>query len=600
MFRNKRLKEPVDTATNDTRPHKIRKHRIFGKLITSVPIFLLLFIMLPATAFAASWWEVYFTAGDGTIGSASALETYISDFMLKASSMCYVANYSWSDTLNNKVVLNINSLDVSGVDVRVVGDDAQGSVTNEAIHPDITATIPMNDRTTAGSANYMHDKIIIRDPNDSVNAAVMMGSGNFNEGGWESQNNTFLFLYDQDLALNYLAEFNEMFNGTFAGGTQTTRIYSMPDGVEVRSFFGSEDQPWAAVATTSNGLISILDTAAESIFFEITDLYGYSGIQNPLEASCINRAAAGAIVEGVYQSIDTASTYDLSDWNDAAIANANGTGPFIRESAVTAFSKHHHKYWVIDLDWAGVGSVNASQSSSENNPGSDENFILIKDFRLAREFAKEFGRNYAVGTPVGSVDNTAVTETHDWQGPGPATNLSVTAGASSFDVSWTASTGTAVDVSRYYIFISTIYTSTATMTTAKEQTTDAQGGHLSSVLRPEMQNKGISSTTLSVSSYKEGGALSTGINYYIGVVAVDKFCNESTLLFGGPYTLGADTTPPADPTGLAVSDPATDGNLNISWTANVESDLNKYWLYRSVTSGVLSSKVVIATVTAPT
>ncbi|MBU3929791.1 hypothetical protein KJ577_03765 [bacterium] len=32
----------------------------------------------------------------------------------------------------------------------------------------------------------------------------------------------------------------------------------------------------------------------------------------------------------------------------------------------------------------------------------------------------------------------------------------------------------------------------------------------------------------------------------------------------------------------------------------MESDLNKYWLYRSVTSGVLSSKVVIATVTAPT
>ncbi|MCD6311248.1 MAG: hypothetical protein J7M11_02200, partial [Elusimicrobia bacterium] len=204
---------------------------IFGKIgkrISSVPFIFLAVIFLVTFAsspsHAARWWDVYFTAGDGTIGSASALETYISDFMLKASSMCYVSNYSWSDTANNKVVLNINSLFSSGLDVKVVGDEAQGGSGDNPIHPDITNTIPMNDRTTAGSSNYMHDKVIIRDPNDAANAALMTGSGNYNEGGWESQNNTFLFLYNKDLALNYLSEFNEMFNGTFAGGTQTTRV----------------------------------------------------------------------------------------------------------------------------------------------------------------------------------------------------------------------------------------------------------------------------------------------------------------------------------------------------------------------------------------
>ena len=495
--------------------------------------------------YSAPWWNVYFTAGDGTIGSASALETYISDFMLKASSMCYVSNYSWSDTANNKVVLNINSLYSSGVDVKIVGDDAQGGTTNEPIHPDITGTIPMNDRTTAGSSQYMHDKVIIRDPNDSANAAVMMGSGNFNEGGWESQNNTFLFLYNQALTLNYLAEFNEMFKGTFAGGTQTTRVYTMPNGTEVRSFFGSEDQPWAATATTANGLISLLNASTESIFFEITDLYSYSGIQNPLEASCVNRAAAGVITEGVYQSIDTASTYDLTDWNDAANANVNNTGPFIRESSVTLYTKHHHKYFVIDMDWAGVGSVNASQSSAEDNPGSDENFILINDFRLAREFMKEFGRNYALTTPVGAADNTSVIEIHDWVAPAVPTVLSVTPAAASFAVSWTAPADPG-NFSRYYIFIST----NNTIATDKEQTTDAQGGHKNSILRPEAQVKGLASTSATLTTYNEGDALAAATDYYIGVVSVDKFGNESAALTGGPYQLSGVNNPPNNPASL--------------------------------------------------
>ncbi|MBU2529042.1 fibronectin type III domain-containing protein [bacterium] len=516
---------------------------------------------------AASWWEVYFTAGDGTIGSASALETHISDFMLKASSMCYVSNYSWSDTANNKVVLNINSLYASGLDVKVVGDDAQGGIGSYPIHPDITGTIPMNDRTTGGSSEYMHNKLIIRDPNDSANAAVMMGSGNFNEGGWESQNNTFLFLYDQDLTLNYLAEFNEMFNGTFAGGSQTTRVYTMPNNVEVRSFFGSEDQPWADVGTTANGLISIFNASTESIFFEVTDLYGWSGAQNPLEASCVNRAAAGAIVEGVYQSIDTASTYDLDDWNNAANANGNGTGPFIRESAVTTYIKHHHKYWVIDLDWAGVGSVNASQSSAENNPGSDENFILIKDFRLAREFAKEFGRNYAIGSPVGSVDNASVGEIHDWSPPGAPTVLSVTNGGNAFSVSWTAPADPG-DFSRYYVFISSQHTTSGAMDTAIKQTTDAQGGHLSAVLRPENQNKGISSTTASVGACNEGDALEIGVNYYIGVTAADIYGNESALLFSGPHRFTTDVSAPCAVSNLtALAGDTEEGTITLSWTA---------------------------------
>src|SRR4029078_7142991 len=46
----------------------------------------------------------------------------------------------------------------------------------------------------------------------------------------------------------------------------------------------------------------------------------------------------------------------------------------------------------------------------------------------------------------------------------------------------------------------------------------------------------------------------------------------------------ADTTPPAQVTGLSVST-ASSTQLNLAWTQNKESDLNQYLVYRGTSSG---------------
>ncbi|MEK7767465.1 MAG: fibronectin type III domain-containing protein, partial [bacterium] len=64
---------------------------------------------------------------------------------------------------------------------------------------------------------------------------------------------------------------------------------------------------------------------------------------------------------------------------------------------------------------------------------------------------------------------------------------------------------------------------------------------------------------------------------------------------------GADTTPPAAPTGLAVADVPADqgGALQLNWTANTEPDRKDYGVYRALASGALGTKTLITRVNDP-
>ncbi|MFH1784295.1 MAG: hypothetical protein ABH868_05315 [bacterium] len=71
----------------------------------------------------------------------------------------------------------------------------------------------------------------------------------------------------------------------------------------------------------------------------------------------------------------------------------------------------------------------------------------------------------------------------------------------------------------------------------------------------------------------------------------------STSTYAGPvyldyaHTVGADTTPPAPPSSISVSDPGTGGTLNIFWTNPTDPDFNHVHIYRSTSSGTLGSLI---------
>ncbi|MFH1784301.1 MAG: T9SS type A sorting domain-containing protein [bacterium] len=84
--------------------------------------------------------------------------------------------------------------------------------------------------------------------------------------------------------------------------------------------------------------------------------------------------------------------------------------------------------------------------------------------------------------------------------------------------------------------------------------------------------------------------LTNGITYYYTLRSVDTSSNESanTDQYSG---IPSDTVAPAQVTGLAVTDPAVGGELDLTWDNNSESDLTGYRIYRSTTGGQTGSLI---------
>ncbi|MEK7766595.1 MAG: fibronectin type III domain-containing protein, partial [bacterium] len=109
--------------------------------------------------------------------------------------------------------------------------------------------------------------------------------------------------------------------------------------------------------------------------------------------------------------------------------------------------------------------------------------------------------------------------------------------------------------------------------------------------------KALMATIASPGTTQQDAGLVNGQSYYYQLTARDVSLNESaggTEAFAAP----ADNLAPAAPTGLGVADVAGDqgGVLNVSWTANSESDLKDYRVRRSTGTGVTAQTAVLVTI----
>ncbi|MFH1501689.1 MAG: S8 family serine peptidase [Candidatus Eisenbacteria bacterium] len=92
---------------------------------------------------------------------------------------------------------------------------------------------------------------------------------------------------------------------------------------------------------------------------------------------------------------------------------------------------------------------------------------------------------------------------------------------------------------------------------------------------------GATSFTPATSDYADSG-LTPGQTYYYRAFAVDANSNES-----GPSNTGmtdATDVAPTAPTGLAAADGPSDGEIQLTWDANLELDLDRYRLERDTTA----------------
>ncbi len=187
------------------------------------------------------------------------------------------------------------------------------------------------------------------------------------------------------------------------------------------------------------------------------------------------------------------------------------------------------------------------------NPGWSYSQIIDRIYSTARPLSSLSGK-CTTGAMVNLKDAIAGGGGPDVTPPASPSGLSATGNDGSVSLDWNNNSEN--DLNGYRVYRST-----------------SSGGGYSDI-----------SGLIGSSSYFDGG-VNNGTTYYYVVTAEDNSGNESGNSSEASATpeSAADTTPPANPTGLS----ATGGNgiVSLDWNNNGESDLNGYRVYRSTSSG---------------
>ncbi len=96
----------------------------------------------------------------------------------------------------------------------------------------------------------------------------------------------------------------------------------------------------------------------------------------------------------------------------------------------------------------------------------------------------------------------------------------------------------------------------------------------------------------------ETDGLIPGVTYYFRLWTADEASNWSGLSNGATAWAQVVSFAPEPPTGL-VAKPGNE-KVTLTWTANEEEDMSRYWVYRSTTSESYDYSVAVATVPHPT
>jgi phosphatidylserine/phosphatidylglycerophosphate/cardiolipin synthase-like enzyme len=227
----------------------------------------------------------------------------------------------------------------------------------------LAAGIPIVDDNRSA---LMHDKFVIID-----GLVTWTGSWNLTEGGTYRNNNHAVRIRSREMAANYTAEFEEMFlDGRFGPSSPSGTPYPhlMVDGTLIETYFAPEDGVMEQV-------IQAVSRAEHSIRF-----MAFSFTDAALGRAIRERAAAGVLAEGVFESRGASSDYSqFTALKEAGLPVWRDANPALM----------HHKVIVIDAQTVILGSFNFTASADQ---GNDENLLVIQDPDLAGQFLGEFAR----------------------------------------------------------------------------------------------------------------------------------------------------------------------------------------------------------------
>jgi phosphatidylserine/phosphatidylglycerophosphate/cardiolipin synthase-like enzyme len=303
---------------------------------------------------------------DGT--SYSEVEKQIRDLIKGAKKTIDYCAY------NTNVTSIINALidaQQRGVRIRVITDNGTSNTS-------LQASLPF-EVLKDGDDALMHNKFIIVDNDDVLNATVVTGSMNFTFGQMNYDPNHLLFIKDQSLSKAYTIEFEEMWGSNTAVPNlskskfssnktdNTPHIFNI-GGIPVECYFSPSDN-------TTTKIKSKLRTADASIDLSLLIL-----TNNDIKNQLIDNAAAGIRINGIIDDGESSN----SVINELRSAGAN----IIIDPSNNIY---HYKMAMIDAEAPSskptliTGSHNWTFSAETKN---DENLLVIQDYGIANLYKR--------------------------------------------------------------------------------------------------------------------------------------------------------------------------------------------------------------------
>jgi phosphatidylserine/phosphatidylglycerophosphate/cardiolipin synthase-like enzyme len=315
----------------------------------------------------ASWYQLWFTTPrfpDRPEDRRGGIDEQFVAFLDGAQRQLDLAGYDF-DLIT--VAQALARARARGVTVRFVTDTDTLESDNRAVREALTivrnAGIPIVDDRRS---SIMHHKFAVRD-----REAVWTGSWNFTRNDTYRHDNNVLVLFSSEVAANYTAEFEKLFQQRQFGpgkpaGVPYPRVRL--DGATVETYFAPQDNVQAAI-------VARVRAAQSSIVF-----LAFQFTSDPIAQAMIARLRQGVRVAGVFER--TGSETPFSEFRKLQQAGAEvyqDGNPYIM----------HHKVIVVDERVVMTGSYNFTDNANRQN---DENLLIIEDRELARRFLDEFER----------------------------------------------------------------------------------------------------------------------------------------------------------------------------------------------------------------
>lgn len=325
-----------------------------------------------------------------------SMDDTLAQFMDQAVSTIEVAVYN---NTNGTLVSKLNDAYNRGVQIRFI---TEGQNTNSVLN-NLDPGIPVLVRSD-GAGSGMHNKFMLVDAQDNMNAWLLQGSSNWTSSLSNDANNQFA-IQDRTLAEVYLTEFEEMWgssgplpdpsNSRFgADKVENTPHFFTVGGVEIECYFSPTE-------SVTDRIIELIEGADDDVHFA-TFSYTEDNIRNAMILSDPNLPGR---VHGMIDQVGGSELFTLQSAGIDVVSVANIPGLL------------HHKYLIADKTISNVdpvvltGSHNFSFNAASVN---DENTLIIHDPSIADQFYQDWHERRS---EVVSVEETKSEDLHLWPNP---------------------------------------------------------------------------------------------------------------------------------------------------------------------------------------